>query len=185
MLLSCLIHHIPSRYILSCSLGARFTVHSPLLLWEQRSQKERAREPGLWGWRARLLIPEACPGQAEGEWVGAWFWGMPVWICESHVNCLSCPRLPLSKGWFTTGTTQIHCTFFLHWAHTLPWKTGPASEASYMGGVTGYLGETFWVAHVDNCCQHVENEMNVQICILYLCAWFFHQILFTSVFTSL
>lgn len=122
MLLSCCIHHIPSRYILSCSLGARFTVHSQLLLWEQRSQKERAREPGLWGWRARLLIPEACPGQAEGEWVGAGFWG--IWICGSHVNCLSCPCLPLRKGWFTTGTTQIHCTFFLHWAHTLPWKIG-------------------------------------------------------------
>ena len=43
-----------------------------------------------------------------------------------------------------------------------------ASEASYTGGVTGYLGET-WVAHVDNCCQHGEwNECTdlYHICVL-------------------
>ena len=162
MLLSCLIHHIPSRYILSCSLGPRFTIHSQLLLWEQRSQKERAGEPGLWGWRARLLAPEACPGQAEGEWVspGASFWGVTNWICGSHVNCLYCPRLPLNKGWFTPVNSTDSQHLCLHRAYTLCWKIVPASEASQMCGVIRYLGETFWVAHVCNWCPSC-GEWNV------------------------
>lgn len=159
----------------AAALGARSLQCTPSFCCESRGAKRRGQGSQDWGWRAasdsrKLALGKQKVSVSEGFEYG------------SHVNCLSCPCLPLRKGWFTTGTTQIHCTFFLHWAHTLPWKL--ASEASYMGGVTGTWVRP-GVAHVDNYCQHGEWNVNVQICILYLCPWFFHLTFFTSAFTSL